>query len=388
MATNPRRMRRYALYDEETWDGEPRPAVTGPVRVDPRQSRRFSFERTLRYLGVALVLGGAAWSVWFFRDLVVLLVIGAVLSYVLGPIVNTGQRIGLPRALAVLLTFVGAGLVVTYVVSRLIPFATQQVGDFGVLLAPERLNAVAVSVERTLQDLVPFENGAVVDGLQRGFATLFQQDQLSATLSSALGVFANLAYAVIIVPLVTFFLMKDGRDLRNSLLQPIPNRYYEITIDLLDKIETNIGYYFRALFLRTVVVTVLTVVLLSIIGLENALILGVFTGLANVIPYFGPIIGFMAASVIGIAQTGDFSLVLWVAIAMGIVQIVDNIIQPIVFSKVAKTHPLIVLCVVLIGAELAGIVGMLVSIPLFVIVRVTVSQVAWSLRNYYIFRTA
>jgi len=92
---------------------------------------------------------------------------------------------------------------------------------------------------------------------------------------------------------------------------------------------------------------------------------------------------------IGIAQTGDFSLVLGVVFAMGLTQIADNILfQPLIFSKAAQTHPLVILFVVLVGAQLAGIFGMLIAIPLATTVRVTAGQIIWSARNYRILRTA
>jgi len=125
--------------------------------------------------------------------------------------------------------------------------------------------------------------------------------------------------------------------------------------------------------------------LLYVVGLNSALAVGIFAGLANTIPYFGPLMGLLAGALVGIAQTGDFSLLLGVLIAMGLTQIADNVLfQPLIFSRAAQAHPLVILFVVLIGAQLGGIVGMLIAIPLTTIVRVMVQQILWSLRNYRI----
>ncbi len=357
---------------------------------NPRRRPRpgLTLDRFIRYtLGIGVILA-IGWCLWFFRDLFVLLIISMVLAFMLGPIVNSLQRRGMSRLLAVVATFVivlgGFG----FLIAALIPFFQQQLNDFGVLVEPENLNRIALSVESGLRSVLPIQDGAVVQGLQQAFEALFQQERITQALTVTFDVFTNIAFALIIIPLMTFFFMKDGRQFREGLLQLIPNRYMEISLNVMDTVETNIGFYFRALVLRTVVISVVAAALLKIVGLDNAVILGIFTGLANTIPYFGPAIGFLASAIIGIGQTGDLTLVPWVLVAMAITQGVDLILQPIVFSRVAQTHPLLILCVVLIGAELGGIIGMLVSIPVLTIARVTVTQVLWSLRNYYIFQAA
>ena len=124
---------------------------------------------------------------------------------------------------------------------------------------------------------------------------------------------------------------------------------------------------------------------LTIAGLNSSLAVGLFAGLANTIPYFGPLMGLLAGALVGIAQTGDFSLLLGVLMAMGLTQIADNVLfQPLIFSRTAQAHPLVILFVVLIGAQLGGIIGMLIAIPFTTIVRVMVQQILWSLRNYRI----
>jgi len=167
----------------------------------------------------------------------------------------------------------------------------------------------------------------------------------------------------------------------------VPNRYFEVTLAILDKVEGNIGRYFRALLVQCTSIAVIASVLLWIVGLQNAIAIGIFTGLANTIPYFGPFLGFLCGTLVGIAQTGNLVLVPWVALAMAITQLADNVLlQPLIFSRAAKAHPLVILFVVLIGARLGGIVGMLVAIPLATTVRVVVEQLLWSLRNYRIMR--
>jgi predicted PurR-regulated permease PerM len=95
----------------------------------------------------------------------------------------------------------------------------------------------------------------------------------------------------------------------------------------------------------------------------------------------------MAAVIVGVAQTGDLALFPGIFVAIFVTQVVDNILQPFVFSRAARIHPLIILCVVIIGAELGGIIGMLLSIPVITVLWVTVRSINWSVRNYKVFRT-
>jgi predicted PurR-regulated permease PerM len=110
-------------------------------------------------------------------------------------------------------------------------------------------------------------------------------------------------------------------------------------------------------------------------------------GLANTIPYFGPIIGYILSIIVSIIEVGDFSLVLPCVLAILFVQLLDNLLfQPLIFSRSADLHPVAILFIILIGAETAGILGMLIAIPIATIIKITINQISWSLNNYHVFR--
>jgi predicted PurR-regulated permease PerM len=240
---------------------------------------------------------------------------------------------------------------------------------------------------RLLREFPFLEAGILTESLRDIADTLFREGRLQSTFSSALGIFTDIAYAIVIIPFVTFFFLKDGTRLRKGLLGWVPNRYFEVTLAILDKVESSLGRYLRALVVQCSAVAVVASITLSFTGLDYAIAVGLFAGLANSIPYFGPAVGFLAGSIVGVAQTGDFSLVTPVFFAMAFTQLSDNLVfQPFIFSKAAKAHPLVILFVVLIGAQLAGIVGMLVAIPLTTVLRVIGGEVFWSIRHYRILR--
>jgi predicted PurR-regulated permease PerM len=332
------------------------------------------------------------WGLWYFAGIVLYLAVGGILAYLLRPLVERLQTLGLGRVAAILLSFVVLLGGVAIIVTSVVPFVTRQVQDLSQLITVDTAAYVANLVQSHVQPMVPLEPGLLENNVRQLAQSLLQGDlvegrQVAQTVSSVVAVFTNIVYAVVIVPFVSFFLLKDELKIRRSVLSLVPNRYFEVTLSILATVEANVGRYFRALLVQGTAVAAIASGLLWIVGVRGAIAIGIFTGLANTIPYFGPFLGFLAGALVGIAQTGDVSLVPGVALAMALTQLADNVmLQPLIFSRAAQTHPLVILFVVLVGAQLGGLVGMLAAIPVTTTIRVVVEQLLWSFRNYQILR--
>jgi predicted PurR-regulated permease PerM len=370
-----------------------RPARTLSPLSSGSGGSAFTLDRIVRFLLGAAAVALAGWVLWYFAGLVLYLAVGGLLAYLLRPIVDWLQSVGLSRVSAILATFVLVLSGLSVLVTSVVPFVGQQVRDLSQLISVDMAADAATYIESRVRPVVPIEKGILVDNVKQMGQALVQGDlvegaRVAQTVSSVVAVFTNIVYAVVIIPFVTFFLLKDGLQIRRSLMWLVPNRYFEVTLAIADKVEGNIGRYFRALLIQCTSIAVIASVLLWIVGLQSAIAIGIFTGLANTIPYFGPFLGFLCGTLVGIAQTGNLALVPWVALAMVLTQLADNVLlQPLIFSRAAKAHPLVILFVVLIGARLGGIVGMLIAIPLTTTIRVVVEQLLWSLRNYRILRS-
>lgn len=467
-----------------------KPSPNGPRRPQAK-SFRFTLDRVIRFLLGIGVIAAIGWVIWYFASLIIYLVLGLVIAYLLRPIVDRFQGIGLSRIPAIFSTFVLVILIISVLLTFLAPFVARQVsdlsqqisrkavlqitdfvpstaqgrstlqpGDFilavddhivreldtlqdllrdkrdgdmvrlrvqnadgqvrdvvitlgvrqggpetvenartdvatgqpyyalGLRVRTVLFSDIVSAIEHQINSVVPIREGVILDGVTSVFETLFRADRITELMGSVVNFFTDIFYAVIVIPFVAFFILKDGAQIRQSLFRLVPNRYFEITLAINEKVETNIGRYFKGLFLQCLSIATVATVLLTLVGLNSAVAVGIFAGLANTIPYFGPLMGFLAGVLVGIVQTGDFSLVLGIFIAMGVTQLADNILfQPLIFSRAAQAHPLVILFVVLIGAQLGGIIGMLIAIPVTTIVRVTVQQILWSLRNYRILQT-
>ena len=381
-----------ALRDSRTAASPGAPSRRRVPRPADEAAGTFTFDRVLRFLLGAVAVATVGWTLWYFAGIVLYLVVGGILAYLLRPPVDYIQGLGLGRVPAILIAFTAFLGVIVVVVTSVVPFITRQVQDLSQLITVDTAAYVATLIETQVQRVVPLEPGVLEKNVRQVAGSLMRGDlvegqQVAETVSSVVSVFTNIVYAVIIIPFVTFFLLKDELKIRRSLLHLVPNRYFEVTLSILAKVELNIGRYFRALLVQGTSIAVIASGLLWVVGLRGAIAIGIFTGLANTIPYFGPFLGFLAGTLVGIAQTGDVSLVPGVAFAMALTQLADNVLlQPLIFSRAAQTHPLVILFVVLVGAQLGGIVGMLVAIPLTTTVRVIAEQLLWSLRNYRILR--
>lgn len=350
-------------------------------------TQKFTFDRFFRWLLGAAVLFGIGYLVQRFSTLVLFFVISLAFSYILTPIVNRLEAKGLARVWSVTIVVVGliGGLI--WAATSLLPRLGDQLVGFATAFNIDTIRLIVRQLNDAYLPSLPFVGAASIESYVIGLVeNYFVSGDVSDSISGLVDLFANLFTAVLIIPVATFFLLKDGFLLRRNLLRIVPNKYFETSLVILDKIESRLILYFSSVLLQSTIVGFLSFVFLSIVGLENALLIGIIIGLANSIPYFGPLIGYVLAIVVSIYETGSVDLVPHSLFAILGVQIIDNVLlQPLIFSKSADLHPIYILFVVLMGAELAGVLGMLLAIPVVTVIRITVTEIRWSLQNYHVF---
>lgn len=352
--------------------------------------KNLTFEKLIKTIlaaGGILLVGMILYN---FSNLVAYALIALVFSYLLDPVVNRLQVAGLHRTLAISLVLATLFVTVLWISTSVIPIVANRIAILTRQLQTENLILIASQIEAHLHanfDFIP--EGYLRDNISVLVDELFNFGRLSDILGNLIGVFTNLFAAFLVIPFAMFFFLKDGHKIRRDLLQLVPNAYFETTLTLIDKVETRLGKYFRSVLLQCSLVGVVSWIALSIAGLSNSGTVGVTIGIANTIPYFGPIMGYLLSIVIAIIETGDFTLVVPCILAVLFAQILDNVLfQPMIFSKSADIHPVAVLFTIMIGAQIAGILGMLVAIPIATILKITINQISWSLNNYHIFRAS
>ena len=288
--------------------------------------------------------------------LVVLLAI--VVAFILAPIVARLEGMTHRRALAVLLTF----LVVVIVL----------VGVLGVVAAPlvtesTRLAAQIPRYVEQLQSNAP----VVVLGYQVPDEL---RVQVGAALGTVGGAMAGQAVTMVVglvsgivdlflVLIIALYLLLDTRRIRSSALRIVPKRQREQVEKFEVEVVRVFGAYVRGQLILAVIVGAAATVVLLLLGVPYAFVLGIFAGIAELIPMLGPIIGAVPAVIVAIFQ--PFPLVAWVVLAfIAIQQVESNLLLPRISGHAVGLHPLAAMLVLLAGFEVAGVVGALFAVPL------------------------
>jgi predicted PurR-regulated permease PerM len=195
--------------------------------------------------------------------------------------------------------------------------------------------------------------------------------------------FLSAIVSIVMLAFITFFFLKDGRTMKKAIISWMPNRYFEMTLIIVHKINTQLGRYLRGQLFVASIVGAMSIFALYLLDIRYYFFIGAIAGIANMIPYFGPIVGAVPAIVIALIDTGSLGAVASVAVAFACVQLIENVaVSPFVVSKSVELHPLTIIIVILVGGQLLGIFGMLLAVPAASIIKVTSQEIAWGIRNY------
>jgi predicted PurR-regulated permease PerM len=335
--------------------------------------------KVLFLLGVII---GAFWIVSFFPDVVLILIISFFTAFILRPLVLLLEfRLGIRRLFSVCIVFFFTGTCLIAAGFLFIPLALERLtilyDGFKNFPFDQKLNDAAISLTAN----IPFmEPEAVTQKVH-----LFVQDGLqwlNTFLSSAAAFIVNL----VVVPFITFFILAEGDTAAKKLIERVPNKYFEMTLNVINKIQHELVGFLHGWIYDSAIVGVLNIIVFYIIGVNYAILLGIIAGFSNLIPYVGPFFGVVPALLISLTQYGDFrQAYLIIAVSLVLVQLLDNIIiQPLCFSKTVDMHPVMVIIVLVVGNSLMGIAGMLLAIPIATILKSSAVETYWGLKNYRI----
>jgi len=315
----------------------------------------------------------------FLKAVLAPFLVAMIISYTLNPIVNMLHDRKVPRTAAVLLIYAVFLSVSVVILMNVIPMFMNQV---------EELNEHMPELTMRAQGLVDHFNNnnvlpeAVRDGINRSIGTLEKRiEQWIANFLNNIDSVVNVLFIVMIVPFLAFYMMKDLDVFERAALQYVPRARRKHAVRLLKDIDAALGSYIRGQLIVSVCVGVLAYIGYLIIGMPYPLLMAGFVSLFDIIPYLGPFFGALPALIM--ATTISWKMVLMVIVVNMICQNLEsNVISPQVVGKSMKMHPLTIILVLLIGGELAGIVGMILAVPFYAALKVIVQHVS----AYYIHR--
>jgi len=181
---------------------------------------------------------------------------------------------------------------------------------------------------------------------------------------------------------ITFFLLKDDELFNEFVYSFSSDEEVNKVKGVLDKVKITLSRYFIGILIQVSVITFFVSIGLTILGFNNALVIGLFAGFMNVIPYVGPIIGLAFGLLIGVStniemanDTSFWTVVGEIVLVFGITQAIDNFVtQPVVFSKSINAHPLEIFLVILIAGNIGGIPWMIIAVPLYSVIRILAKE--------------
>jgi predicted PurR-regulated permease PerM len=342
--------------------------------------------RAFRWFAIAFIVAVIAallLTVMSAGGLGTTLIVAALLAYVLHPVASWLESVGLNRTSAVVAVFLALVALIIAVASLLYPILEAQLDA---LQAGEYETQTSALINRT-ETFVRHRFGFLgLDKLNLREEVERVRGEIGKAFSKFLvaGLVPSVAHLVAI-PFVSFFLLKDARTMKKTLIGMVPNRYFEFSLDVLYKMDLAMGNFLRGQFLDGLIFGVLVTVAMWILNVKYSIVIGIFAGMANLIPYVGPFAGASLAVMIVLLTTGDLTRVAIVLLAFVIAKLLDDIIiQPVTVGRSVNMHPMLVLLVIIVGGQFFGVLGMLLAVPVTGFIKVAL-QAGISLFKKYRF---
>ncbi len=358
--------------------------------MNPHEERRgvvIHFDRhLLRFLlKLALAMLGLLALAWVlsYSDMVLTpLILSFILAILLNPLVVAIERRGLGRTAAVVLVMAALGMALALLLSALAPVIARELRPLSELAQRETPATLLEKFRVLLRENVPWlKNPGIVAQVVK-LAENFINSLFQRSVSLLPGLFP-VVIALVLMPFMTFFLLKDGRRIKKSFIALLPNRYFEMAVGMLHKIDRQVGNYIRGQLLVSLCIGTLAATALAILRVPYFLFIGVVAGLANMIPYFGPIVGGIPAVILNVVAKGRLSAALPVIAAFLLIRLIDDtLLSPNILGHSLNIHPLLVILVIFTGGEMFGVMGLLLCIPVTGIIKVVIQELARGCRQY------
>ncbi|MCF7805685.1 MAG: AI-2E family transporter [Candidatus Marinimicrobia bacterium] len=332
-----------------------------------------------------IVLGYIAVKAFpYISSALVLLLVSVLLTAILSPFVDILERRKIPRALSALIVLLVFLFTIALAFWFIIPMVREQAMAINELIQSQQPTELLETFQNWISEKLPAAASAEIQKIDfSGRINTFFSDFLSGSVSLLFNI-AGMVSSLFIVLVITFLLMKDSRKITKSIVSLIPNRYFEPGLNLLDHIQTQLSNYIRGQLTDALVIGLLSIIGLWILDIKYFVFIGLIAGIANLIPYIGPVAGAIPAMLISIINNpGEPIMLVYIALMFAIVQMIDNsIVSPTVMSKSVNMHPISVIIIIIIGGSLMGAFGMLIAVPAAGIIKVTFEQVMWTLKHY------
>jgi putative permease len=285
----------------------------------------------------------------------------------LSPLVKILHKRNVSRTLAIAIVFVFSGFFVVLALNGLTSIVLTQWTSLAQAI-PAFSDQLIIKIQN-IETLIKHKFNIEFDF---GLSTFVSQAGLKSTtwlLSNATTILSSIASTAFLVPIFSFFILKDGQKYGRELLRLVPQNHYSEVVTTLKKTSLSLGNFIRAKAIEAFLVSLLTYIGLLICGSDYAIVLALIAGVTNILPYIGPILGVIPALIL-LGFNWPVVLVYLIVNAIDI-----TLIFPIMVGKLVNLSPLTLLVAVAVGQELYGLVGMLVSVPVAASIKIIYQEI-------------
>lgn len=343
-----------------------------------------------RYIILGTSLAIILFLLWYFSSIVVYILVSAVLSLIGKPLVDLISNIRikgwkLPKALGAAITLLTLWFAFILFFRVMIPLIISQVNELSTVNVPGMVASFSEPIARFdnfISEYLPASAGdfSLQDYLIEKVSGVFHIGMLSNFFSSTASLLGNFIIAAFSISFITFFFLKDEKLFFDGVAILFPEKYEQNLRHALIGINKLLRRYFIGIVIQSLCIMTLDTLGLVIVGInfQTAIVIGLIAGILNLVPYVGPLAGTILGILIGVAtnlhlnfSTELIPLIMYMIIVFGSVQLIDNFVfQPLIFSNSVNAHPLEIFIVLLIAGSLGGIMGMLLAIPGYTVIRV------------------
>ena len=309
------------------------------------------------------------------------IIVAYVFYYMLNPLVNLFEK-RMSRFIASLLAIFVGIIMILIVIIGVVPIIVEQTQNL-ITALPRYIEVVKGYLEEYsdnayVQVVVEYVNNnlnvsKISEKLVR-IATSIAQGVVSSISSTA--------SVLVTMPFVLFFLLKDASHFNRFVISLLPKKLRQPVAETIDEIDDKVGSYIQGQMLVSLCIGVMLFIGYNIIGLHYAFSLATIAAFLSIVPYLGPVIAITPAMLV--AASTSWIMVLKMLVVWGIVQFLEgNIVSPNIMGRSMNMHPLTVIFVILIGVNIAGVVGAIIGIPVYSILKVLVGKLLLSIRDRY-----
>lgn len=341
----------------------------------------------LRFIAGAAIAAAVLFLVWYFRSIVVYVLISAVLAVMGNPLVKRlaalhvkGWKV--PRWLAALATLIVIWVVLATLCSLFVPLVFNKIYqlsnvDFATVVAS--IEEPIARAQSYLHEFfaMPESTFSLSEALASALKQVIDIESLNTVFASIVNVVLSSVIAIFSITFITFFFLRDEGLFYAMITAMFPERYHENITRALDSVTLLLARYFTGILSESLLLMVAVSLTMMAFGMKaaDAAFIGLVMGVMNVVPYAGPLIGGVVSVFVGIVTPiGGMTVGHTAVVIIGSLLILkgldDFVLQPTLYSSRVKAHPLEIFLVILIAGSLAGILGMLLAIPSYIVLRV------------------